>query len=63
LTVFLGAIQYHPEDKAGYCDLAAAYLALDDNALCKEYLQKAIEIDLSARDDIHNDLRFQGITI
>jgi tetratricopeptide (TPR) repeat protein len=49
--------------KAGYCDLAAAYLALDDHALCKEYLQKAIEVAPSARDDIHHDERFRDITI
>jgi tetratricopeptide (TPR) repeat protein len=58
---FKGAIQYHPEDKAGYCDLAYTYLVLGDQALCKEYLGKAIAVDPSAGDDIHADDRFSGI--
>ncbi len=58
---FQKAIQYHPEDKAGYFDLAFAYLQLEDKNLCKQYLLKAIEIDPSSKDDIDTDTRFSSI--
>jgi Tfp pilus assembly protein PilF len=60
---FKAAIQYHPDDKAGYCDLAFAYLELGDQALCKEYLGKAIEIGPTAGDDIREDDRFKTLLL
>lgn len=60
---FKGAIEQHPDDKAGYCDLAGAYLVLNDPELCREYLRRAIEVDPSARDDIKSDGRFSDITV
>lgn len=58
---FRYAIHYHPSDKAGYCDLATAYMRHGDIELCAEYLRKAIAVDPSAESDIRNDSRFNGI--
>lgn len=55
---FKWAIQFHPEDKAGYCDLAFAYSKLGDTALRDEYLSKAVTVDPTAEADIASDARF-----
>ena len=60
---FKGANQYHPEDKAGYCDLAYAYLILGDQTLCTAYLKQTIKLDPTARDDIKADAPFAKVTL
>lgn len=49
---FRKAIEQHPDDKAGYCDLAYAYLAGHEEELAVSYFRKAIEVDASAAADL-----------
>ena len=58
IEAFSQAIFQHPDDKAGYCDLAYAYCRAGDNELCLKYLRMAVCIDKTAMDDIKNDPRF-----
>ena len=58
---FKWSVQLHPEDKAGYCDLAYAYLKLGDTDLCRKYLKEAVKVDVTALDDIVTDSRFSAI--
>lgn len=58
IDAFQKAIAAHPEDRAGYCDLAAAYMSLDNLDLALEYCEKAIRADASARADLLADARF-----
>lgn len=58
---FKEAVHHHPEDKAGYCDLAFAYLRLGNPELCRQYLDQAVAVDPSARDDIDADSRFTNV--
>ena len=63
VEAFTQAIIQHPDDKAGYCDLAYGYLRLGDSDLCLKYLRHAVAVDNTAQDDIKNDPRlsaFQG---
>jgi len=57
VDAFSQAISQHPDDKAGYCDLAYGYSCINDEDLCLKYLRKAVVIDRTALDDIKNDLR------
>jgi len=52
---FKDAINQHPKDKAGYFDLAAAYLKLGDKGLAVKQLRAAVKVDASARGDIRNN--------
>lgn len=61
VDAFQGAIHHHPEDKAGYFDLADAYLQKGKRHLVKKYLKKAISVDPSARDDIDRDHRLKEV--
>lgn len=54
---FRKAIEQHPDDKAGYCDLAYAYLAGQEEDLAVSYFRKAVEVDASAADDLRWDPR------
>jgi Tfp pilus assembly protein PilF len=58
---FKEAVHRHPDDKAGYCDLAFAYLQLGNPGLCREYLDQAVSIDPTASDDIAADPRFSNL--
>ena len=61
IDAFMQAIHHHPEDKAGYCDLAYAYCKDNKEDLAVKYLRKAISVDATARDDIAADGRFASI--
>lgn len=61
IDAFSSAVAHHPEDKAGYCDLAYAHHKARNVELTLKYLRKAVEVDASARDDILGDDRFAGI--
>lgn len=63
LDAFLQAVTLHPKDKEGYCDVAWCYMQINEPALCREYLIKAINIDQSARADIGADPRFKSVTL
>lgn len=54
---FRKAIEQHPDDKAGYCDLAYAYLAWQEECLAVNYFRKAIEVDASTAADLRQDPR------
>lgn len=60
---FKDAIHRHPEDKAGYFDLAHAYLLLGDRELAVKQLRSAVKIDPTSRDDIRNDARLAGLDV
>lgn len=49
------AIEQYPDDKAGYCDLAYAYLAGHEDDLAVRYFRKAVEVDASADADLRLD--------
>lgn len=61
VDAFQGAIQRHPEDKAGYFDLAHAYLKKEKRYLVRKYLNRAVAVDPSARDDIERDHRLKEV--
>lgn len=58
---FTRAIALRPQDKAGYCDLAFAFIrgGNTDGALLT--LRQAVSIDASASADIKADARFESI--
>ena len=60
VEAFTQAIYQHPDDKAGYCDLAYAYLRLGENDLCLKYLRTAVSVDKTVVDDIKGDSRFSA---
>ena len=53
------AIELYPQDKAGYCDLAAAHLAAGQEDLALRYLQQAVSVDGTALHDIQQDARLK----
>lgn len=55
VDAFREAVQHHPEDKAGYFDLAKAYLKRERPDLVRKYLNRAMSVDPSARRDIEQD--------
>ncbi|MDR1777662.1 MAG: tetratricopeptide repeat protein [Desulfovibrio sp.] len=57
VDAFSQAVFQHPDDKAGYCDLAYAHSRLGCDDLCVKYLRRAVSADASALDDIRNDPR------
>lgn len=57
-AAFEQAITAHPEDKAGYCDLAWLCLISREPDAALAWAKKAIAIDQSARDDLLADARF-----
>jgi tetratricopeptide (TPR) repeat protein len=61
IDAFFQAIIHHPDDKAGYCDLAYGHLRNKNRELCLRYLRKAISVDATARDDILGDSRFADL--
>lgn len=61
IDAFHQAIAAFPEDKAGYCDLAAAYLRENEPELAWIYCLKAMEVDASAREELLNDARFRAL--
>lgn len=61
IEAFTKACVYFPDDPAGYCDLAYAYLRYQNKEACKSNLQKAISIDRKQEEVIKSDPRFQGI--
>lgn len=56
INAFKQAIDNNHEDKAGYFDIAHAYLQLGETDLCIEYLEQAVEVDKSSIDDIKDDV-------
>lgn len=67
---FAGAVEaftkagiYHPQDPAGFCDLAYAYLLCENKNACKQNLEKAILLDPQQKEIIKNDPRFQGVLV
>lgn len=63
IDAFSQAVFRHPDDKAGYCDLAYAHLVRENRDLALRYLRKAISVDPSARDDIQNDSRLAELIL
>ena len=61
INAFKDAVHAHPEDKAGYFDLAHALLRNGNRELCMENLRKAIEIDPTARQDLKDNPLFREI--
>lgn len=61
IDAFSSAVAHHPEDKAGYIDLAYAHHKARNVELTLKYLRKAVEVDASARDDILGDDRFADV--
>lgn len=61
VEAFTKAILYNSNDPAGYCDLAYAYLLLENKNACKQNLEKAISLDSKQKEIILQDTRFQGI--
>jgi tetratricopeptide (TPR) repeat protein len=61
IDAFSQAVLQHPDDKAGYCDLAYGHLRNKNQDLCLRYLRKAISVDPTARDDILGDSRFADV--
>ncbi len=59
---FRDAVRIHPDDKAGYFDLAHAYLLMDQEALTFEYLEQAVKVDPSAAEDLKNNPQFKSIS-
>ena len=60
IDCFKEAINHHPEAKEGYLDLARAYIKVKRLDLARTYLDKAIEADESAKQDIENDQEIQA---
>lgn len=58
---FRMAIEQHPDDKAGYCDLAYAYLTWQEEDLAVGYFRKAIEVDASTAADLRQDPRLVSL--
>lgn len=58
---FRKAIEQYPDDKAGYCDLAYAYLAGHEDDLAVRYFRKAVEVDASAAADLRLDARLTSL--
>lgn len=61
LDAFTQAVHYHPEDKAGYCDLAYAHFIAKNESLAIKYFRKAIKLDPSTEEDIIADERLTEI--
>ena len=61
IDAFRKAIEQHPDDKAGYCDLACAYLEAGEENLAIAYFRKAISVDTTAKTDICGDPRLQNL--
>lgn len=61
IDAFHRAIKLHPQDKAGYCDLAHAYLASGQEELALRYLQQAVSVDDTALRDIQQDARLKEL--
>ena len=61
IDAFRKAIEQHPDDKAGYCDLACAYLEAGEENLAIAYFRKAISVDPTAKTDICEDPRLQNL--
>lgn len=60
-AAFMEAIALYPLEKAGYCDMAAAYLAENRPEAAEYWAKRAMEVDKSARDDMLADGRFAAI--
>jgi len=60
VDAFSQAVAQHPDDKAGYCDLAFGHARLGNPDLCLKYLRKAVAVDKTALDDIKNDPRLSA---
>lgn len=61
LDAFHRAIELHPDDKAGYCDLAYAYLSGGEEELAVSYFRRAVEVDASAAADLRADARLASL--
>ena len=61
VDAFSQAVAKHPDDKAGYCDLAYGSLRIGDSDLCLKYLRRALDVDASALNDIKGDPRFSAL--
>ena len=61
LDAFRRAIELHPDDKAGYCDLAYAYLSGGEEELAVRYFRRAVEVDASAAADLRADARLTSL--
>jgi len=61
VDAFYRAIELHPQDKAGYCDLAHAHLAAGQEDLALRYLQQAVSVDATALHDIQQDARLKEL--
>lgn len=61
IDAFTNATMRHPQDKAGYCDLAYAHILAGNRDLALKYAHKAIAVDASASHDIASDQRFAPI--
>lgn len=61
IDAFMNAVQQYPDAKEGYFDLAYVYLDKKRIDLCKKYLEKAIQVDPSSREDIAADERLTRV--
>lgn len=61
IDAFREAVTQHPEDKAGYFDLATAYYQAQAPDLVRKYLERAMRVDGTAHDDIAADERFRWV--
>ncbi len=61
IHAFQRAIRRHPDDKAGYFDIARAYLDAKEPDLCFRYLTEAIKVDPTSREDLENNPWFQAL--
>ena len=61
IQAFSQAIEKHPKEKAGYFDLASVYLMEGSTGLCLEYLEKAVIVDPTSRNDLKDNPLFAKV--
>ena len=61
IDAFSQAVNRHPEDKAGYCDLAYAHKVNGSTDLALKYLRLGLALDPTVKEDLANDCRLSDL--
>lgn len=60
-NAFREATLLHPNEKAGYFDLAHAYLLMNQEGLALDNLEQAVKVDSSAAQDLKDNPQFKSL--
>lgn len=60
-NAFREATRLHPNEKAGYFDLAYAYLLMNQEGLALDNLEQAVKVDPSSAQDLKDNPQFKSL--